>query len=232
MPVSFPWGEVNPEGKSEWKCPHCNVTFCTSRGHYYMRHYNGQCLVSTPAEQPAGVQQESADGYVDDSGEQHTGTAAVYARQHDAAVAEFQQLCLDAGLSNEQLLALQPGFHLLRNPFRQLLEQLPADDDDTPEAEAEEDIQDQSEALHQRLQGQLCAGESQAGALEAWVRIFDWRCRHHIKVRPASCTRVELQCLGCVSCWCVLGAVGTFCSWDSQLQALHAYLQLLPSLSR
>lgn len=227
MPVSFSWRHVNPDGSSEWTCPHCNIQFCTSRTHYYQHHHNGQCQL---AAQHPGVQQESADGYVDDSGEQHTGAAAVYAREHDEAVAEFQQLCLDAGLSHEQLLALQPGFLLLGNPFRQLLEQLPADDDATPEAEGEDDIQEQSEALHQRLQGQLCAGESQAGALEAWVRIFDWRCRHHIKVSPASCTRVVLQCLGCVSCWCVPGAVGTFCYWGSP--ALHADLQLLPPPSQ
>jgi hypothetical protein len=189
-----------------------------------MHHFNGQCQVSTPVEQPAGVQHGSAGPYVDDSGEQHTGAAAVYAREHDEAVAEFQQLCLDAGLSNEQLLALQPGFRLLGNPFWQLLEQLPADVDDTSEAEGEDDIQEQTEALHQRLQGQLCAGESQAGALEAWVRLFDWRCRHHIKVRPAaSCIRGVLQCLycsvGCEGCWCRPSAVGTLCYWGSQ--ALH-----------
>lgn len=192
-PVSYSWGDVNPDGSPEWDCPHCGAHLCTSRAHYYRHHFNGQCLVprqgtdeqhQSPAEDPAG------SCYVDDSGEQRTGAAAVFAREHDDALAQFQQLCLDAGLSHEQLLALQPGLQRLGDPFRQLLEHLHADADDTPEAEVEAELREQTEALHQRLEGRLCEGESQAGALEAWVRMFSWRCRHHIKV---SCALHEAQ---------------------------------------
>lgn len=123
----------------------------------------------------------------------------------------FQQLCIDAGLSHDQLLALQPGLQQLSHPFRHLLEQLGVDDDDddTPDAEVEAEVKEQTVALQQRLTGQFCEGESQVGALEAWVRLFDWRCRCNIKVGD--------QCIG-------PRGMRAVCAWSLNLTAACAGL--------
>jgi hypothetical protein len=184
---------LNPDNSAEWTCLYCKKQCCTSRTHYYANHYEGQCLgqqsldSNRPEEDLHEEEEEDPEAafYVDDNGQQHSGAAADLARQHDVAVAQFQQRCIEAGLTHEQLLALQPGLQHLGDPFRQLLEQLEAETEEAdaePDAEVEAELKEQTEALQQRLVGKFCTGESPASALEAWVRILDWRCRHHIKV--------------------------------------------------
>jgi hypothetical protein len=182
---------VNPENSRELTCPYCQEVCCTSRTHYYKHHYDGQCLQQQQQhhhhQQQQHQHQHAEDSewgaYVDDSGQQHTGAAADIVRQHDEAVAQFQQVCIDAGLDHQQLLALQAGLQHLADPFRQLLEQYQQDEEDEAEAEhADTESEQQTAALQQRLQGQFCRGESQATALGAWVRLFEWRCNYNIKV--------------------------------------------------
>ena len=187
--ASYSWGDVNPENSREWNCPYCKEVCCTSRTHYYKHHYRGQCLPQQQQQQhqhqhqPQHAEESDSGAYVDDSGQQHTGAAAEIVRQHDEAVAQFQQVCIDAGLDHQQLLALQAGLQHLADPFRQLLEQYQQDGEDEAEAEqADTDFQQETEALQERLQGQFCRGESRATALEAWVRLFEWRCNYNIKV--------------------------------------------------
>lgn len=88
--VLYSWRDVNPDNSLVWNCPYCKVDSCTGRTHYYAHHYNGQCLKSQQQQQQQAPRSDFEDpdsgAYVDDLGEQHTGGAAVYAREHDEAV--------------------------------------------------------------------------------------------------------------------------------------------------
>jgi hypothetical protein len=186
---NYSWSDVNPDNSQEWTCLYCNAQLITSRSHFYNHHARGKCLAGAGAPAPAPAEDAGADDgspadtYEDDEGEQHAGAAAAFARRHDAAVADFQQLLVEAGLTEPQLRALLPGLQQLAGPFKDLLAQL-ADgaEDDNPDADVEADIRQQHEALRQRLGDPLCQGKAPVTALEGAVRLFEWRCTHSIKV--------------------------------------------------